>query len=236
MKIQRLKLTLPELQRMPENERTFLLLAGHLQNEFVALNKIFAWCISPADSATRIEATVNASQGFMIAKVLAGKLNEGWQLMQKAYFGSKLSLKLAPLLHESTRQELADLKTYFSKSNLIYSVRNTFSFHYSAEAIAKHWHEAALEPDFDFFIGNEYGNTFHQASETAASLAVLKSINPTSLSAALAAFLADVQRVASLFNGFLSGVMLVLLERCLGSSCQTWASKTKSIQLNDLRK
>ncbi len=97
-------------------------------------------------------------------------------------------------------------------------MRNTFSFHYSAEAIAKHWHEAALEPDFDFFIGNEYGNTFHQASETAASLAVLKSINPTSLSAALAAFLADVQRVASLFNGFLSGVMLVLLERCLGST------------------
>jgi hypothetical protein len=154
----------------------------------------------------------------MIAKLLAGKLHEGWQLMQKAYFGSKLSLELAPLLAESTRQELIDLKAYFSKPNLIYTVRNTFSFHYSAEEIAKHWQDAALEPDFDFFIGNEYGNTFHQASEMAVSFAVLKSINPESLSAALETFLREVQNVTSLFNGFLSGVMIVLLERCLGTT------------------
>lgn len=216
MKLQRLKLTRPELERMPDNERTFLLLAGHLQNELVALNKIFGWCISPAESDTRIEAIVNGSQGFMIAKLLAGKLNEGWQLVQKAYFGSKLSLELAPFLAESTCQELTDLKVYFSKSNLIYSVRNTFSFHYSADEIAKHWQEAALEPDFDFYIGNEYGNTFHQASEMAVSFAVLKSINSESLAAALETFLTEVQDVTSLFNGFLSGVMIVLLERCLG--------------------
>lgn len=221
MKIQSLKLPLPELSRLPDAERTFLLMAGHMQNEFVALNKIFAWCISAEESATRIESVVNGSQGFMIAKLLAGKLHEGWQIMQKAYFGSKLSLELEQHLHDSTRESLAGLKAYFSKANLIYSVRNSFSFHYSADEIAKHWHEAASEPDFEFFIGNEYGNTYHQASETIVSLAVLNSINPGNRAAALQTFLSEVQKVASLFNEFLSGVMLVLLERCFRGSIAT---------------
>lgn len=210
MKIRRLNLTIPALSKLPENERTFLLLAGHMQNEFVTLNKIFAWCISPAKSAMSIEAVVNGSQGFIISKILAGKLHEGWQLMNKAYFGSKLSLALAPLLHESARLSLDGLNSYFSKPNLIYTVRNSFSFHYSAEEISRHWHKAASEPDFDFFIGNEYGNTFHQASETAVSLAVLNGINPNDRAAALRAFLDDVQKNAALMTSSLAS--------CLSSS------------------
>ena len=56
MKIRRLNLPIDVLSQLPENERTFLLMAGHMQNEFVVLNKFFAMCISPGESATRIEA------------------------------------------------------------------------------------------------------------------------------------------------------------------------------------
>jgi hypothetical protein len=136
----------------------------------------------------------------------------------QAYFGSQLSLALTPLLHESTRLSLDGLKSYFGRSNHIHTVRNSFSFHYSAEEIARHWYEAASEPDFDFIIGNEYGNTFHQASETAVNLAVLNGITPGDRAAALQAFLDDVEKVTALFNNFLSGVMFVILERCLGEN------------------
>ena len=151
-------------------------------------------------------------------KILAGKLYEGWQLMSTAYFGSKLSLVLEPLLPEPTRLSLADLKSYFSRTNLIHTVRNSFSFHYSAEEIALHWQEAASESDFDFFIANEYGNTFSLASETAVNLAVLNGINRQDRTAALKAFLDEVQNVTLLFIDFLSGVTLVLLERCFGDN------------------
>lgn len=218
MKVRRLNLPIHALSQLPENERTFLLMAGHMQNEFVALHKIFAWCVSPGVGSTRIEHMVNGSQGFMVAKLLAGKLHEGWQLLNKAYFSSKLSLTLTPLLHEPTRLSLDGLKSYFSNSNLIYAVRNSFSFHYSAEEIARHWHEAASEPDFDLFIGGEYGNTFHQASETAVNMAILNQINRNDKAAALKTFLNDVQNAAHLFNDFLDGVMIVILERCFRTS------------------
>jgi hypothetical protein len=218
MKIRRLKLPIHALSRLSENERTFLLMAGHMQNEFVVLNKIFAWCISPTKSATPVESEVNGSQSFIIAKILAGKLLEGWQLMSTAYFGSKLSHELEPVLHESTRLSLDGLKSYFSQSNPIYTVRNSFAFHYSAEEIARHWHEAASEPNFSFLIGDEYGNTFHQASEIAAGLALLNGIKPNDRAAALETFLDDVQKVTALFSDFLSGVIFVILERCFGET------------------
>ena len=151
-------------------------------------------------------------------KILAGKLHEGWQLMNTAYFGSRLSHELAPVLHDSTWIALDGLKSYFSKSNLIYTVRNSFSFHYSAEEIALHWQEAASEPDFDIFLGNSFGNTFHQASETAVNLAVLNGINREDKSAALKTFLDDIQNAADLFNDFLDGVILVILVRCFGTN------------------
>jgi hypothetical protein len=225
MKIRRLSLTINELAQLQDNERTFLLIAGHMQNEFVALHKIFAWCISPEFSATAIESAVNGSQAFMVSKILAGKLFEGWQLMSKAYFSSKLSLTLAPLLHESTQHSLDGLKSYFSSSNVLYTVRNSFSFHYSAEDIARRWNEAAREPNFDFFIGNDYGNTFHLASEIAANMAVLNAIEFNDKAVALKIFLEEVQKVAHLFNDFLSGVMLVILERCFGSNLSSLGSE-----------
>ena len=39
MKIRRLKLTIDALSRLPDNERTFLLMAGHMQNEFMRFPK-----------------------------------------------------------------------------------------------------------------------------------------------------------------------------------------------------
>jgi hypothetical protein len=217
MKIHRIKLTIDVLSKMPDNERTFVLIAGHMHNELAILNKLFAWCLSGQTRTTPTESKVNVLQAGSIARILAGKLHEGWQLMRDAYFGSKLSLELEALLHESTHCSLASLKSYFSSANLIHTVRNSYSFHYSVDEIARHWHEAALEPDFDFLIGNTYGNSFYQASELAVTMAVLNGINPKDKSAALKAFLEEIQNVASLFNDFLSGVMLVILERALGN-------------------
>lgn len=218
MKIRKLTLAKAELQKLSDAERTFLLISGHIQNEFVSLNKVFAWCIAPRQTDSRVESIVAGSQALIFAKILAGKLHEGWQLLNKAFFGTKLSHDLDGLMHASTKDSLSRLKAYFGRSNLIYTVRNSFSFHYSADEIARHWEEAANEPGFDFFVGNEYGNTFHQASEMAVSLALLNGINPNDRAAALGAFLDEIQKITSLFNDFLSGAMLTILERCGGEN------------------
>lgn len=78
---------------------------------------------------------VNFSQSFIIARLLAGKLWEGWELMRKAYFSTKLSLMIESKLPEDTKDALGNLKKYFGKKNVIDSVRNEFAFHYNAQRV-----------------------------------------------------------------------------------------------------
>ena len=52
----------------------------------------------------------------------------------------------------------------------------------------------------------------------AVSLALLNGINPNDRAAALGAFLDEIQEITSLFNDFLSGAMLTILERCGGEN------------------
>ena len=154
---------------------------------------------------------------MIYARILAGKLNEGWELLGKAFFGTKLSQQLEDRLHPRAKEYLRGIKTYFGKTNTIYHVRNSFSFHYSAQEVAKNWEEAADEPGFELLVGAVVGNTFYQASELVANLAVLNSINPQDRSASLQRFFAEVQEVASLFIHFLQGVIMAILEKQFGS-------------------
>lgn len=213
MKLKRLKITKSKLSNIPEAERIFLLMAGHMQNEIVSLNKMLMWCLSSDGPTSKTESLVDGMQGFMIARILAGKLNEGWQFITRAYFNTKISKDLNDQFHESTLKALEELKKYFSRKNLISLVRNSFSFHYSQNEIAKYWEEAACEPDFDFLIGDNSGNTFLQASEIAVAFSLLKSIDPN-IETALKKFLNDVQKVVGLFIDFLDGVIFVLLTQC----------------------
>ncbi len=227
LKIRRFPLAKSDLLKMTEAERTFLLLAGHMQNEFTSLHKVFAWCLtnSPSPLGSPIESLANGSQGMIYARLLAGKLNEGWELMGKAYFGTKLSQKLENRLHPRAKECLGRIKVYFSKSNTICRVRNSFSFHYSAQEVAKNWEEAADEPGFVLLVGAVVGNTFYQASELVANLAVLNSIDPEDKPAAMQKFFEEVQEVASLFIDFSQGAIMAILEQQFGSDFSRYGTE-----------
>ena len=74
---------------------------------------------------------VHLSQSFIIARLLAGRLWEGWELIRKAYFSTRLSLAIESKLPDDTLEALGKLKKYFGKKNIIDILRNEFAFHYS---------------------------------------------------------------------------------------------------------
>ena len=130
MQIQRWLLSPAQFAAIPVAERSFFVLLAHIQNEINVLNKLLA-------CSTRTEPGLNANvqsgncQSFILCRTLIGKLNEAWGAIQDGFFHSKLSISYESLLHEPAASALAQLKSYFGKKNLIVSVRNNFSFHYS---------------------------------------------------------------------------------------------------------
>lgn len=222
MKIRRIYLQREDMLKMAEAERAFILLAGHMQNELNSLNKVFGCCLhnSSPNHISTIENLANGAQALIYARILAGKLCEAREALQKAFFGTGLSQRIEPKLHPVAQDALKKIKSYFNKKdNSIFRVRHDFAFHYTIEKFNSHWEETLDDQNIEFMIlGGTVGNNLHVAAELVANAALLNGINSSNKEAALGTFYDDVHSVTSNFTEFLEGAILAIVEEQLGSS------------------
>lgn len=136
MKIHRISITQEQWDHILSPERAFYIHIGHLRHELMVLKKLLELSAkkTPTDPILR---DVHLSQQFIIGRLLAGKIREGWELIKKAYFGTKLSLGIEKELPDDTTMVLENLKKYFRTNNLIDCVRNEFAFHYDPERVQR---------------------------------------------------------------------------------------------------
>lgn len=218
MKIRRITLAAAELSKLSAEERNLFFLVGHINNEVSSLYKAFSWCLAGAHApgATQIEGDTANAQGMIYARLLAGKLLEAWGALAKSWFASKLGQEVAKSLHPTALASLDELKKYFGSKNLIFSVRNSFAFHYDAATLGASWERASQEPFFELVIGINRGNSFHQAAELVANVAVFHTISPGDANAGMAAFFKELDMVAGHFQNYCEGVTRAILERLSG--------------------
>ena len=95
----------------------------------------------------------------MLAKLLAGKLHEFWEFMEKAYFKSRVSQLWEPKFNDEAKIILKDIKDYFSKLNCLNKVRNKFAFHYSAEMIKCGLEVVKKEEKWKIYLSDAVGNS-----------------------------------------------------------------------------
>ena len=157
-------------------------------------------------------------QALSLARFQIGILSEGWQLLQKNYFGTQLSKEYEPLLSEPARKSLKNLKRYFSTNeNWMSSVRTGFCFHYPlSEEIAKLIDEAPDSEIFEIFMSEFFGNCLFSMSNTIVNFGILKCTGCSDLQRAMDKFLRDGVKVARWFGDFLGECLLVIAKKHLG--------------------
>jgi len=104
--------------------------------------------------------------------LLAGKLWEGWELIRKTYFSTKLSLSIESKLPDDTLEALGKLKKYFGKKNIIGSLRNEFAFHYDAQRVRAQLSLAEETDTWKIYVA-ETEDVFFQLSENIVSSPML---------------------------------------------------------------
>lgn len=202
-----------DVAQLPDAERGFLLLAGHLHNEIAILNKMVVWSISAGSRPTSHD-VVEGSQALFIAKLLGGKVCEAWDALEVGFFGNRISRVVVPLLKHEPNCALQTLKTYFGTQNLIRRLRNDYAFHYTPSDIGAAWNGVAAEPGFEILIGDTSGNTFHLGAELAANSAMLNAINASSRNLAMESFFEEIRGTAGNLMTFLDGAIFALIEKC----------------------
>jgi hypothetical protein len=218
MKLLKIEIPKSNLLSIPENERIFLIQFMNLLNDLNILNKLTYY--SSKDTNVDVVRKAQNTQALLLIRIQAGKLFEGWKLLQKYFFGAKISKEMEGKLSGLGKIGLAELKKYFgTKDNIIHLIRDEFAFHYSpasSEKISKRIVEAPDSEVFEIFISEDHGNCLYHISHVLVMVAILKSLRCPDFWTAMDKLLEDVHKVTGWFLQFLGECLIVIFEKYLG--------------------
>jgi hypothetical protein len=208
-KVSRLRFTAGDLKHLDLDEAPYVIMAGHLANEISALNKLVLYTTGTyANPANR---DASAVWGLMLIRLLGGKLYEGWEMVKRQYFGSKVSATQAGRSELDFVEHQKWLKKYFGDSkNLIHKLRNQYAFHYSVEeaaAITSHLNTVDPDHPLELLLTNAHGNSWYIASEDVVLHAMAKDWKTGSIKKTVDKLMADITEVTGHFLKFLGGTM-----------------------------
>lgn len=141
-------------------EQIFLVLFTGFLNEINMLDKYAMFTLNYSGN-TELETELKMSQLFFIYRILSGKLNETWQMMEKNYFNQLFNQEYDKKLTETGKNSLKNIKRYFGKSNSINDIRNHLAFHYIPEKLKP---EIDKINTFDMYFEKAGGNCYYKFS------------------------------------------------------------------------
>lgn len=229
MKLHHFKLTKKQLDSVPEAERNLLLLSAHAANELNALIKLFRYC-SEHPAPTDVEKEARNAQAMAIGRLLTGKLYECWNLLQSAFFGSKLSQAYEPLFDNNAKNALGSLKKYFGKKNLIEAVRNRHAFHYAPDQISRGFSKLAEEEPLNAYMAEANANTLYAFADVVAGYSLVEDICPGDPAKAYDALISETSKALGWFNQVIAACMVVALQKHIGSDLQALGATEVEVQ------
>jgi hypothetical protein len=221
MKLLKLEFQKSKLSSMPETERLFFIQATMLLNELSTLLRCF-WLSYPNEkSNNEITDKALVFQKLFFSRTLAGKLYLGWELMEKLFFGHKLSIQYEPNLSEEGKEALTNLKRYFGKQNIIKTFRNKFSFHYEldSDAVITQLNTISESDLLEILIHESSINCKYFISDDIFTSAILAySTETNDKLEALDKFLSEVAKVTAQFIIFLNACVAIMVKMYLGKN------------------
>jgi len=225
MEIFKIPISEQQLDSIPADERLFFIQIGHLANELSTLNRLLLFT-SNSTGATELERQIGNSHNLLLLRLCSGKLFEGWQMLKKDYFGSRLSIKYDSLLDESGKASLSEIKRYFSKKNLIKDIRDNFAFHYSSEDLQNQLQDTGT---LYFYLAKTHGNSFYSFADVLVGFAMLSKVQGVDPQRAMDTLFADPLRAIKWFQTFISSCMIILGETYLGITWEALGANTIEI-------
>jgi len=189
-------------------ERAFFFSLGHVANDINLLSKQMVWCddlSSEVDHMVKGQLTLS----LFFYRTLAGKLNEANELIKKSFLSKKYSKVYVDLFDDKTRETLTSIKKYFGKSNIVNKIRNSHSFHYSAEDFTSNLDE--LPDDLEIYLHKTQGNSLYYASELLATYAMVKSCGESDFSKLFDNIVSELISISKLILSFSYQFMSVFI-------------------------
>jgi hypothetical protein len=219
MKLLQVTIKRADFDKIPEDERTLLILLGHVANELNVLVRLFHWSASVEDTSP-IEQKGNNTLVFTVIRIFTGKLHEAWQLLTKAFFSSKLAQSYEQEMSDEDKEHLNELKQYFSKKNLIATVRNGYAFHYAPDQVSSSYSSVPETEELHMYLGETDLNSLYFFADAITNRALLHAIKPDDHQAAMEQLRVETTHIHAAFLHVISALMVIGVKRHLGQTLE----------------
>ena len=216
MKVTSVEFPASALRKLGQDEQVFLVLLVRLLNEINILSKCIIIASSALANLTRHKETAQRVQALFFTRELAGKLWEGWELIRKSYFRSKLSVGYEKLLGDKGRDVLRQMREYFGRSVCpVRLIRNKHAFHFDAfdaDVIAKEL--ARLDrDDVETMVLADRGNSLYTFGEDITTLSILRLFDSDQQAAMDKMFREVAIQVPNWFQEFAADVLIAFVQK-----------------------
>lgn len=230
MSVYKSKFNKEKLKSANTTERTFFLIIAHLSNELNVLNKLYFWA-GEYPTSNEVEESGKIAMTLLFLRLLAGKLKEGNELLQKYFYGTAISKEYVPKLKAEGKETLDKIKKYFSRKNLINDIRNNYAFHYSPDELNAVLPE--IPDDLEMYVSDvAAANTLHYFAEVIANHAVLKNINPEDELSAYQKLVKEILTVSRWFIDFANYLMVEFISKY---GQDIWDGEAERIEFSGLQ-
>jgi len=231
MKLLKVQIQKSILDSIPEIEQIFFIQLMQFLNELNILQKCVIISNNELDSLTTIEKRSQISQAQFFIRTLAGKLSEGWKMINENYIHSRLSGEYEDLLSQKGKNSLSELKVYFNdKNNFICLIRNKFAFHYDKEKIKEEIKKIPQEEILEVYISENLANCLYSLSDTIVNWSILNSINPSNSQIAMDTLIKDIAiKVSGWFQVFCVDCIYIIAKKLDIDSSEVEISESPSI-------
>lgn len=211
MKIAKIVFKKESFDKIPEKDRLFIVQLSLFANEITMLYKFIVFSNNYKEGETILIA--QNVQSFFLIKLLAGKLYEGWDMLRKSYFQSKLSKQYEGMLSAKGKESIGSIKSYFGERNLINKIRNKYAFHYDKEHIMDQLNIIKKDEELDLYLAPDHGNSLYSMAHIISSYALFREVDKSDDFRALDKIFKDVLGVASNFLTFAGELIEKIWER-----------------------
>lgn len=225
-----------KLEKIPPDERTLFVQVSTLNNEINVFQKILLYCSTDNEDKFFQKAAVTQQQ--IIARILIGKLYEGWMLFQSDFFRSKLSEHYEKQLRVDGKKSLQELKKYFSNRNFIKEIRNSHSFHYDPDTIVPTIEKLPEELDIELILAPDIANSLAYFAEeiiTRSMISIVKEIKGIEEDGdAYSALYKDLIFISSQFMETIGEIMVIIAQKYLGNSFEEMGANKETIEVDSI--
>jgi hypothetical protein len=198
-----------QLDRAPEDERTFFLMLCHLINDATYFQKVALFALNRREQSGPV-ATSATMLALTMLRMLAGRLREGLPLIQDQW--ARLVQRYPEIPEAQTKAR--EIRRYFNPANnLVHRIRNDAGFHETPEHVRDAYNAFHDEEPLIDYMAEEMGNSIYSAADLIRAIAMQRIVGAPDMRTALETMATEIVGVSSMFSDFANEFIPAFYER-----------------------